>query len=84
MAAAVGSSGKALYPHCLDPWRGLKAIGPSLFAYFKAACLVDSCQVTQVKIHIVISILIQTVLGYTYISYYIPRKKFLALKLYTA
>ena len=27
-AAAVVSLGKALYPHCLVPWKGLKAIGP--------------------------------------------------------
>ena len=28
LAAAVVPLGKALYPHCLVPWRGLKAIGP--------------------------------------------------------
>ena len=27
-AAAVVPLGKALYPHCLVPWKGLKAIGP--------------------------------------------------------
>ena len=30
-SAGSGSSdiqGKALYPHCLDPWKGLKAVGP--------------------------------------------------------
>ena len=33
LAAAIVPLGKALYPHCLVPWKGLKAIGPL------AACL---------------------------------------------
>ena len=28
LAAAVVPSGKALYPHCLVPRKGLKAVGP--------------------------------------------------------
>ena len=28
LAAAVVPIGKALYPHCVVPWKGLKAIGP--------------------------------------------------------
>ena len=28
LAAAVVLLGKALYPHCLVPWKGLKAVGP--------------------------------------------------------
>ena len=28
LAAAVMPLGKALYPHCLIPWKGLKAVGP--------------------------------------------------------
>ena len=28
VVAAIMSLGKALYPHCLVPWKGLKAIGP--------------------------------------------------------
>ena len=35
-AAAVVPFGKALYPHCLVPRKGLKAVGP-LVAYNKAA-----------------------------------------------
>ena len=27
LAAAVVTLGKALYPHCLVPWKGLKTIG---------------------------------------------------------
>ena len=28
LAAAVVPLGKALYPHCLVPWKGFKAVGP--------------------------------------------------------
>ena len=28
LAAAVMPLGKALYPHCLVPWKGLTAVGP--------------------------------------------------------
>ena len=28
LAAAVVPLGKTLYPHCLVPWKGLKAVGP--------------------------------------------------------
>ena len=29
LASAVVPMGKALYPHCLVPWKGLKGIGPT-------------------------------------------------------
>ena len=32
LAAAVVPLGKALYPHCLDLWKGLKAVGPLVVA----------------------------------------------------
>ena len=41
LAAAVVPLGKALYPHCLVPRKGLKAIGP-LIAYLQAACFLSS------------------------------------------
>ena len=37
LAAAVVPLGKALYPHCRVPRRGLTAVGP-LVAYLQAAC----------------------------------------------
>ena len=40
LAAAVVSLGKALYPHCLVPWKGLKAIAP-LVACLQAACFLS-------------------------------------------
>ena len=38
--AAVVPLGKALYPHCLVPRKGLKAVGPWLLAYKQLAFLV--------------------------------------------
>ena len=40
LAAAVVSLGKALYPHCPVPWKGLKAIGPWLLTYQQLAFVV--------------------------------------------
>ena len=37
---AVVPLGKALYPHCLVPRKGLKAVGP-LVAYLQAACFLS-------------------------------------------
>ena len=48
-AAAVVPLGKALYPHCLVPQKGLKAIGP-LVACLKAACFLSG-QVEQNPFH---------------------------------
>ena len=42
LAAAVVPLSKALYPHCLVPWKELKAVGP-LVACLYAACFL-SCQ----------------------------------------
>ena len=39
-AAAVVPLGRALYPHCLVPWKGLKAIGP-LVASVWVACFLS-------------------------------------------
>ena len=39
LAATVVPLGKALYPHCLVPRKGLRAIGPWLFAYKQFAFL---------------------------------------------
>ena len=39
-AAAVVPFGKALYPHCLVPRKGLKAIGP-LVAFLGVACFLS-------------------------------------------
>ena len=39
-AVAVVSLGKALYPHCLVPQKGLKAVG-FLDACLKAACFLS-------------------------------------------
>ena len=42
VAAAVVPLGKALYPHCLVPRKGLKAVGPWLLAYKQLAlCVCD-------------------------------------------
>ena len=46
LAAAVVPLGKALYPHCLVPRKGLKAVGP-LVACLTAACFLSG----QVKIN---------------------------------
>ena len=40
LVAAVVLLGKALYPHCLVPRKGLKAIGPLVAAYKQLAFLV--------------------------------------------
>ena len=40
LTAAIVLLGKALYPHCLVPRKGLKAIGPWLLAYKQLASLV--------------------------------------------
>ena len=40
LAAAVVPLGKAFYPHCLVPRKGLKAVGPWLLAYKQLAFLV--------------------------------------------
>ena len=44
LEAAVVLLGKALYPHCLVPWKGLKAIGP-LVDCLQAACFLYNGQV---------------------------------------
>ena len=41
--------GKALYPHCLVPWKGLKAIGP-LVACLQAACFLSG-QVRYIQLY---------------------------------
>ena len=44
LAAAVVPLGKALYPHCLVPRKGLKAVAPQV------ACLLAACFLSgQVK-----------------------------------
>ena len=48
LAAAVVPLSKALYPHCLVPWKGLKAVGP-LVACLQAACF-RSDQVKEIQI----------------------------------
>ena len=40
LAAAIVPLGKALYPHCLVPRKGLKAVGP-LVACLQAACFLS-------------------------------------------
>ena len=37
LAAAGVPLGKALYPHCLVPWKGLEAVDP-LVVFLSAAC----------------------------------------------
>ena len=41
LAAAVVPLGKALYPHCLVPRKGLKAVG-TLVACLQAACFLSA------------------------------------------
>ena len=41
LAAAVVPLGKALYPHCLVPWIGLKAVGPLVVCLLAACFLGD-------------------------------------------
>ena len=40
LAVAVVPLGKALYPHDLVPWKGLKAVGP-LVACLQATCFLS-------------------------------------------
>ena len=40
LAATVVPLGKALYPHCLVPRKGLKAVAP-LVAHLQAACFLS-------------------------------------------
>ena len=49
LAAAVVPLGKALYPHCLVPWKGLKAVGP-LVACLQAACFLSG-QVKETQLY---------------------------------
>ena len=49
LAAAVVPLGKALYPHCLVLWKGLKAIGPLVVASLRAACFLSG----QVNLYII-------------------------------
>ena len=58
LAAAVVPLGKALYPHCLVPRKGLKAVGPpgcllisSLFSYWpgKIKSIPKSCTMAQIN-----------------------------------
>ena len=39
LAAAIGPLGKALYPHCLVPWRGVKPSVPRLLTHNTSSLL---------------------------------------------
>ena len=41
LAAAVVPLGKALYPHCLVPRKGLKAVGSLVASLYKAVCFLS-------------------------------------------